>query len=150
MKVKNPQQIQDWSVTIIEDVAEVNPRLNKADIPDDLPVSFVPMSAVGAGSGTIDISQERVCSEVKKGFTPFQEGDVLFAKITPCMENGKMAVVPKVKNGYGFGSTEFHVLRPKEGIDARYLYYYISNKSFRNEAAGHMAPWDKSVYPQPT
>lgn len=140
MKVTTPRHLPDgWSVVTIGDVAEVTPRLNKADVPDNLPVSFVPMPAVGAGDGAIDINQERLFSEVKKGFTSFQEGDVLFAKITPCMENGKMAVVPKVKNGYGFGSTEFHVLRPKEGMDARYLYYYISNKSFRNEAAGHMA-----------
>jgi type I restriction enzyme S subunit len=127
-----------WNVKRIEEVAEVNPRLKKDSIPNDLHVSFVPMPAVGAGNGTIDVSRERPFSELRKGFTPFQEGDVLFAKITPCMENGKMAVVPKLKNGYGFGSTEFHVLRPKDGIDARYLYYYVSNNNFRAEAAHNM------------
>jgi type I restriction enzyme, S subunit len=127
-----------WATVTIEEIADVNPRLNKTGIPDNLPVSFVPMPAVGAGDGTIDVSVQRPLFEVKKGFTFFQEGDVLFAKITPCMENGKMAVVPKVANGYGFGSTEFHVLRPKKGIDARYLYYYVSNKSFRGEAQRYM------------
>lgn len=129
---------EGWRIATINEVAEVNPRLGKADIPNDLPVTFVPMSCVGAGNGTVDISHERPYSEVKKGFTPFTEGDVLFAKITPCMENGKVAVVPKLRNGHGFGSTEFHVLRPRTGIDARYLYYFISNKSFRAEAEHHM------------
>ena len=88
--------------------------------------------------GFIDVSEKKAFSNVKKGFTPFKEGDVLFAKITPCMENGKMTVVPKVSNGYEFGSTEFHVLRPKEGIDARYIYYYVSSKTFRCEAKRYM------------
>ena len=128
-----------WKELAIEDIAEVNPRVNKSEIPDDLAVSFVPMPAVETESGAIDVSQERPFSEVKKGFTPFKEGDVLFAKITPCMENGKMAVVPKLKNGYGFGSTEFHVLRPKEGIESKYIYYFVSSRTFRGVAQHNMS-----------
>jgi type I restriction enzyme S subunit len=128
----------DWPVMSIEEVADVNPRVDKGAIPDDLPVSFIPMPSVGAGDGSIRVDGTRPAGEVKKGFTPFLEGDVLFAKITPCMENGKMAVVPKLVNGYGFGSTEFHVLRPKDGMDAKYLYYYISSQSFRAEAERYM------------
>ncbi len=128
-----------WERMAIEDIAEVNPRVNKSEISDDLLVSFVRMPAVEAESGVIDVSKERPFSEVKKGFTPFIEGDVLFAKITPCMENGKMAVVPKVKNGYGFGSTEFHVLRPKEGIESKYIYYFVSSRNFRGVAQHNMS-----------
>ena len=128
-----------WERVAIEDVAEVNPRVNKAEIADDLNVSFVPMPAVEAESGAINVSRERPFLEVKKGYTPFIEGDVLFAKITPCMENGKMAVVPKVKNGYGFGSTEFHVLRPKEGTESKYLYYFVSSRTFRGVAQHNMS-----------
>lgn len=84
------------------------------------------------------MTAKRPYVEVKKGFTPFQSGDVLFAKITPCMENGKMAVVPHLENHYGFGSTEFHVIRPKDGIDSKYVYYYVSRSDFRKEAAHHM------------
>ena len=127
-----------WPVMTIEEIADVNPRVDKAAIPDDLPVSFVPMPAVGAGDGSIQVEQTRPAGEVKKGFTAFLEGDVLFAKITPCMENGKMAVVPRLVNGYGFGSTEFHVLRPKPGMDAKYLYYYVSSQAFRGEAERYM------------
>ena len=128
----------EWIDLPIEEIADVNPRVDKAAIPDDLRVSFVPMPAVGAGDGSIRVEETRPAGEVKKGFTAFLEGDVLFAKITPCMENGKMAVVPKLVNGYGFGSTEFHVLRPKPGMDAKYIYYYVSSQAFRNEAERYM------------
>ncbi|MBK6738365.1 MAG: restriction endonuclease subunit S [Haliea sp.] len=127
-----------WKIRQIQEVAEVNPRIDKRAIPDDIQVSFVPMPAVQAESGEIDVSQTKLAKEVKKGFTAFLQGDVLFAKITPCMENGKMAIAPTLVNGYGFGSTEFHVLRPREGLDAKYLYYYVSSKSFRDEAEGFM------------
>ena len=129
---------EGWTVARLDEACDVNPRLNKSEIHDDLLVSFVPMPAVGAGDGSIDVSQERPASEVKKGFTAFKQGDVLFAKITPCMENGKMAVVPKVVNDYGFGSTEFHVLRPKDGIEARYVYYFVSSQTFRGVAERYM------------
>ncbi len=122
----------------IKEIADINPHANKSSISDDLPISFVPMPAVGAGNSSISVEEIRPARELKKGFTPFLEGDVLFAKITPCMENGKMAIVPKLANGYGFGSTEFYVIRPKHGIDARYLYHIISSQKFRSEAARHM------------
>ena len=132
------ERSDSWKRVPIKDIADINPKLDKSAIPDKLMVSFVPMQSVGAADGTIDVSNLRSAAEVKKGFTNFQEGDVLFAKITPCMENGKMAVVPKVASGYGFGSTEFHVLRPKDGIDPRYLYYFVSSQSVRKEAAHNM------------
>ena len=112
-----------WAMPTLEDVTDINPKLDKSSIADDLPVSFIPMAAVGAADGVIDVSCIRPSAEVKKGFTAFREGDVLFAKITPCMENGKMAVVPPLVNGLGFGSTEFHVLRPLKGINAKLIYY---------------------------
>lgn len=121
------------------DVAQINPRFDKSSLADDTLVSFVPMAAVGAADGKIDTSTARPFVEVKKGsYTPFREGDVLFAKVTPCMENGKMAVARDLKNGVGFGSSEFHVLRPTQELDAKYLYYFVSSQSFRKEAAGHM------------
>jgi type I restriction enzyme S subunit len=127
-----------WEWKRLGEITDINPRLNKYDISDDCAVSFVPMPAVGADNGCIDVTQLRPAKELKKGYTSFKEGDVLFAKITPCMENGKMAVVPKLNNGIGFGSTEFHVLRPKQSINAKYLYYFVSNVSFRREAAHSM------------
>lgn len=127
-----------WAIARIDDLAEVNPKLDKSEINDQLEVSFVPMPAVEAGTGRIDVTATRRFAEVKKGYTPFREGDILFAKITPCMENGKMAVVPALHNGLGFGSTEFHVLRPVDGISAKFLYYFISSQRFRFDAEHNM------------
>ncbi len=144
-----------WGFPTLEEIVEVNPKLDKTQFEDDLDVSFVPMPAVEAESGEIDVSELRKFSDVKKGYTAFQENDVLFAKITPCTENGKMAVVPSVKNGVGFGSTEFHVLRSYSGISPQYVYYYVSSKLFRIEAEHNMtgavgqrrvpAPWLSAV-----
>lgn len=107
-------------------------------LPDDLEVSFVPMSSVEAATGRMDATSVRRFAEVKKGYTIFREGDVLFAKITPCMENGKMAVALGLRNCVGVGSTEFHVLRPLPGVDAHYVYHFVSSSHFRAEAAHHM------------
>lgn len=121
------------------DVAQINPRIDKSSLADDVPVSFVQMASVGAADGKINVSIVRPFAEVKKGsYTPFKDGDVLFAKVTPCMENGKMAVARGLTNGVGFGSSEFHVLRPSDQVDAKYLYYFVSSQAFRKEAAGHM------------
>ena len=68
----------------------------------------------------------RPYKEVKKGYTYFENGDVLFAKITPCMENGKGCVVRGMSNNIGIGSTEFHVIRPKPGITTAYWIYTLT------------------------
>ena len=120
------------------EVAELNPRLDKSAYTGNPMVSFVPMPGVEPGTGAIDVSQTRSLEEVKKGYTPFREGDVLFAKITPCMENGKMAVVPALKNDLGFGSTEFHVLRPYLELSAKYIYFFVSSEAFRRDAEHNM------------
>lgn len=130
--------IVQWVRTKIEDVAEINPRLPKGKLTGEISVSFVPMAAVGAADGSIDVSETRPYAAVQKGYTAFMEGDVLFAKITPCMENGEMAIVPPVSNGHGFGSTEFHVLRSSAAIDARYLYYFVSGKGLCQDAEHNM------------
>jgi type I restriction enzyme S subunit len=127
-----------WDRAPISEVAEINPKFDKSGLDDALEVSFVPMPAVEAETGVIDVGATRPFGEVKKGYTGFLEGDVLFAKITPCMENGKMAVVPSLKNNVGFGSTEFHVLRPYPGVSPEYLYYFVSAKLFRYDAEHNM------------
>jgi type I restriction enzyme S subunit len=96
------------------------------------------MAAIDEVTGTIDKPTIRAYGEVRKGFTHFAEGDVLLAKITPCMENGKCAIASKLINRLGFGTTELHVLRPYEGILADFVYYYLRQKSFRAEAAMNM------------
>jgi type I restriction enzyme, S subunit len=128
-----------WEIAELAEVCSINPTIDKSAIADDLAVSFVPMPAVEAESGGIDVSATRKFGEVKKGYTPFREGDVLFAKITPSMENGKMAVVPSLHNGLGFGSTEFHVLRAHTGISPLFVYYFVSSRAFRHVAEHNMS-----------
>lgn len=118
------------------DICIINPKAPV--LADDLEVSFVPMPKVGE-QGEFDPSEIKEYREVKKGFTNFQNGDVLFAKITPCMENGKGAVAKDLKNGYGFGSTEFHVLRPDYSkVTSEWLYYLTSWNAFRKDAEINM------------
>lgn len=103
-------------------------------IRDEQLVSFVPMAAVDETSGTIRDRLERKFSEVRKGYTHFMDGDVLFAKITPCMENGKAAIATDLTGGIGFGSTEFHVLRAKKMVLPEWLCYFVRQPAFRIEA----------------
>lgn len=118
------------------DICIINPKSPGFD--DELAVSFVPMPKVGE-NGEFDPSETRKYHEVKKGFTYFQNDDVLFAKITPCMENGKGAVASNLKNGVGFGSTEFHVLRPlPECVTSKWLFYLLSWPSLRKDAEKNM------------
>ena len=113
-----------WEWTTIGSIAKINGRdIAIRDLSDDLHVTFVPMSAVDAQQGIIAEPQERPLKEVRKGFTPFSDGDVLLAKITPSMENGKAAIARNLKNGRGFGSTEFHVFRPKEVVLAEWIFH---------------------------
>ena len=118
------------------EVCIINPSMTS--LSDDYEVSFVPMPKVSE-DGEIDASTVKQFAEVKKGFTYFEENDVLFAKITPCMENGKGAVARNLINGVGFGSTEFHVLRPhKERIISEWLYYMTSWEVFRKQCEKNM------------
>ena len=119
----------------LQDICEINPRIPRID--DDTEVSFVPMTSVSE-DGEIDTSDIRPYIDVKKGYTSFKEDDVLFAKITPCMENGKGAIARGLKNGYGCGSSEFHVLRTKGQVMPEWIYYLTSWSYFRREAEKHM------------
>lgn len=121
---------------VLSDICDINPRAPKS-IADDEVVSFVPMSAVSEG-GFVEYEEERQFAAVKKGYTYFERGDILVAKITPCFENGKATGTDDLKHGVGFGSTEFHVLRPSPDLDRRYLFYLLWNERFRQSAAKGM------------
>lgn len=96
------------------------------------------MASVEALSGRIGASDVRQWQEVKKGYTRFQDGDVLFAKITPCMENGKAAIARGVAGGVGTGSMEFHVLRPGPALRPEILLHYVLREEFRKSAQAQM------------
>ena len=122
-----------WGLKTLGECCELNPR-RPQNMNADVEYSFVAMPSV-SDDGRVDATITRPYKEVCKGFTYFAENDVLFAKITPCMENGKGGVAKGLKNDAGFGSTEFHVLRPIEGISDPYWLYIITMfKKFRSDA----------------
>lgn len=128
---------QGWAAPKLEDVCEFNPK-HSSDADQSLLVSFVPMPAVSEHSGAIDGAVDRPLSEIWKGYTHFADGDVIFAKITPCMENGKAAVARGLTNGIACGSTEFHVLRSKGAVLPDYVWRFMRQDSFRRDAEAHM------------
>ena len=118
-------------------VAEINPRKDFGTSKGSDEVSFVPMEAVDETTGTITGKQTRKMSAVSKGYTFFRDGDVIFAKITPCMENGKCAVARDLKNAMAFGSTEFYVVRANASVLPEYLWHFLRQESVRREAQKH-------------
>jgi len=120
-----------WTVSRLKPFIILNPskqEISKFSL--DTEVTFVPMEAVNE-SGIVDCSRIKMISECVTGYTYFRDGDVLLAKITPCFENGKAALVNGLNNGIGFGSTEFHVLRANSNIDRHYLAYIVQSDPFR-------------------
>lgn len=129
-----------WDRFPLKEKAKINP--SKAEIngfDSKKEVSFLPMPAVDDKTGTIKAPLVKKYSEVKNGYTYFRDGDVIFAKITPCMENGKSAICANLINGIGFGSTEFHVIRPNtKEILPEWIHLIIRSKKFREEAEKNM------------
>lgn len=127
-----------WVLGGLTDFSEINPKLNQqAVLTDNLSVSFIKMEDVSNNAKVLN-KRIRKYSEVSKGFTKFNDRDVLVAKITPCFENGKGGYVEQLTNGIGFGSTEFHVLRAKSEADSKFLYHYTNFSSFRLDAEASM------------
>lgn len=118
----------------LEFYCEINP---KTIYPDDIEdVSFIPMECVSDIYGEI-IEHKNGKSTNSKGYTSFQENDVIWAKITPCMQNGKCAVATNLKNGYGYGSTEFHVFRATQNAIPEYIHCFMRSKRVREVAMSY-------------
>ena len=145
--------MESWEQCSLSDVCTVNPKkVDTKDLPEELEVSFFKMQALYEiygvffvfffrinKDGEITDPQTRLLKEVRSWFTNFSEGDVVFAKITPCMENGKSAVVGKLVNDIGYGTTEFFVLRCSDRLYNRFLYHLVRDKLFRDKAKAVMA-----------
>lgn len=121
-----------WDVSKMKEICTINP-LRPEVIPEK--VVFLSMADVSE-DGKILHQQKVDYQSVKQGFTPFQKGDILVAKITPCFENGKGAHTEKLITDVGFGSTEFHVLRSK--INSTYTFYHTVFQSFRKKLEREM------------
>lgn len=140
--VKNRQgyelfETDKYDSVMLNNLVEINPKLSR-QLKDDDTVSFVPMECVSDFDGSV--KEYRTCKYSTKGFTKFEDGDIIWAKITPCMQNGKSAIVNGMKNGVGYGSTEFYVLRRKsDKVLTEYLYYILRSIKVRTEAVNYFS-----------
>lgn len=125
----------NWMWSRLGDVALPNPRVNGNDAEQ---IGFLPMASIEDGyTGRIH-PQGRKWSEVKSGFTKFAEGDVVMAKITPCFQNRKSAIVRRLGSQYGAGTTELHVLRPASLMEAEYLLFFLKTEYVQDELTPQM------------
>lgn len=128
-----------WKLKRLRRVAQLNPSKREvSEVHRDAEVSFIPMEAVGE-DGSLQLDRTRPIADVETGYTYFREGDVAFAKITPCFENGKGALMRGLIGGVGFGTTELTVLRPDPAMTTpEFLYRWLSSAAFRGPAEGAM------------
>lgn len=141
---------ESWDQVRGRFVMAVNPssqRARRLDETDE--VSFVPMDAVGEYGG-LSLERAKLLEEIGSGYTEFEDGDVVVAKITPCFENGKGAIAEGLRNGVAYGSTELHVLRSGSRLDHRFLFYLTISRVFRDLGESEMygAGGQKRVPPE--
>ncbi len=101
-----------WRNVKLSSIAWIDPRTDLLQFEEDAEISFVPMEAIDESRGEVTKKYMKSVGG-SKGYTKFKENDLLWAKITPCMQNGKSAIARGLVNGHGFGSTEFFVIRPR-------------------------------------
>jgi len=131
-----PSIPSNWVWVRLVDIGEINPR-NEAD--DDTVASFASMSAISAMYRASVVPADRLWGTIKKGFTHFANGDIVLAKITPCFENGKTAVMANLTNGIGAGTTELHVVRPiAHGVEPGFIYIFLRTPHFKTVGERYM------------
>jgi type I restriction enzyme S subunit len=129
---------EHWEIKRTRYKVLMNPSKREiSGLPLETEVPFLPMEAVG-DNGSLTLELTRPIAEVTTGYTFFSEGDVSFAKITPCFENGKGAIMQNLSTKFGFGTTELTVLRPGKTINNKYLYYLTISPEFRKNGEAWM------------
>ena len=131
---------EEWEKKKLIQMCEIRPPKNEArtKLRDTDTVSFVPMEDLDTKQKWFVPTKERTLKEVEGSYTYFADKDVLLAKITPCFENGKLGIANNLKNGIGFGSSEFIVFRANKGLYSEFLYYYLLREEFRREGSKRM------------
>lgn len=127
LRLMEQYKASKWCRGTFDDYLGINPKTDCSNLDDEDIVSFIPMTAVGEKDNTV-VPETRNYGSVKKGYTVFQKGDLLWAKITPCMQNGKSCLTDSITTQIGFGSTEFHVIRKKsKDVYMPYIWAILSN-----------------------
>lgn len=123
-----------WKAIPVRRIAQVNPSKKKELFPDDY-VGYAPMERIRCDQM---IPTRIKVSQLTSGLTYCEQGDIVLAKVTPCFENGNLAIVPKVENGCCYASSELFVYRPKNNVLDRFLFYTFLNRSFIDAGASTM------------
>ncbi|TVT95146.1 restriction endonuclease subunit S [Haloferax volcanii] len=136
--VSETQEGTETEKVRLKHLARINPSKSEvSELDADTEVSFVALEDFGT-DGEIKNTETRKLEDVYNGYTYFREGDIAIAKITPSFENGKGAICRGLKNGVGFGTTELHIVRPREGVSTEFLWYALRSKPFVDEAETSM------------
>lgn len=135
----NPSD-SEFEIVKLGDVADFRPPKKQAkEVLDDKDeVTFMGMNALGELEIDESLMDQRSLSDVYSSYTYFRDGDILLAKITPCYENGKLSIAKNLKNGVGFGSSEFMVIRPGKDLVPEYIQYFLAQNSIRFQAINNM------------
>lgn len=133
--------MKGWPTKTLAEACQIKPPKSEArdKVSASSLVSFLPMEDMGIDVKFVQATQTKPLSAVVGSYTYFADGDVLLAKITPCFENGKMGIADGLKNGIGFGSSEYFVFRPDPTVSKEWLYYFLSRETFRVEGAARMS-----------
>jgi type I restriction enzyme S subunit len=141
LKIENRKLKIGWEARKLLEACEIKPQKSEAKtrLKSNDKVSFVPMENLGINQKILIPKQERSLSEVEGSYTYFADDDVLLAKITPCFENGKLGIAKNLRNGIGFGSSEYIVFRTGNSLYNEFLYYFLSQEDFRINGAKSMS-----------
>ncbi|WP_239710283.1 MULTISPECIES: restriction endonuclease subunit S [unclassified Mammaliicoccus] len=120
---------EHWEVKRMKYLITLNPSKSECKLNPQETVTFAPMEKV-LPSGVLDKSSSATVKEVYSGYTYFKDGDIIMAKVTPCFENGNIALSEDLINGVGFGTTELHVIRAKDNVSNEFLYYLLRSNTF--------------------
>lgn len=125
---------ENWNVSKIKYIADFEPKCDTSSLKADSEISYAPMECIKRGSYE---SRTAKFGDLAASLTPFKNGDIVMAKVTPCFENGNIAIMKDLASGYGLGSSELFVFRPRT-IETRYLFYWLQNLAFVNKACATM------------
>ncbi|MCC0759409.1 MULTISPECIES: restriction endonuclease subunit S [Bacillus] len=128
---------EHWVSMRLKNAILLNPNKSEVDLNSNRKVTFVPMENI-IEPGKIDVSLEKELSDVYSGYTYFKDEDIVMAKVTPCFENGNIAIANNLVNEVGFGTTELHVLRAREKQCNKFYYYLVQSEPFKQEGISMM------------
>ena len=125
---------EGWEITRLKYLADFEPTCDTSYLTDESKITYTPMECVKNGGFE---NRSALYGNLSHTLTPFQNGDIAMAKVTPCFENGNIAIMNNLFSGFGLGSSELFIFRPK-GISTHYFYYWLQNKAFVAKACSTM------------